>query len=311
MSSQLRPRRSGVRAGQWSVQKHAAAALAATLLLPHSLPAARPDSATVRPDTPVVVVPSTSSGPTLLLKHAAGECVGNPITDLMYFVALISPDPVSVSESPGNTQRARMVSAARRSNANTFTVSCVFELTGQGRQRNVFDHSARIRQQEDKMRHGGVLDRLLESISVEGSGTLNVEVEGASVSGVPKVNTVRFQFDGRGHESPVSIDLQDLHYVGGTLRSFNGMVARVTSLTFRRQPGVARMDISVASIRRKDAGDGTWESLKSKVKATAANLIMDPVDVDPAGHEAMFGFGLALASDAPAFTFPRARNLKQ
>jgi len=40
------------------------------------------------------------------------------------------------------------------------------------------------------------------------------------------------------------------------------------------------------------------------------NLFLKPIAVEPAGNEAMLNFGLALASEAPAFTFPRARNLK-
>ena len=53
-----------------------------------------------------------------------------------------------------------------------------------------------------------------------------------------------------------------------------------------------------------------WEKLKGKVKATAVNWVMDPVEVEPVGNDAMLRFGLALASEAHDFTFPHARNLK-
>jgi hypothetical protein len=66
----------------------------------------------------------------------------------------------------------------------------------------------------------------------------------------------------------------------------------------------------VASVKRKEAGDNFWQNLVGGVKATTANLLLQPITVDPAGNEAMLNFGLALVSEAPAFTFPRARNLK-
>ncbi len=250
------------------------------------------------------------AGPTLRLTASPGDTTDNAMADFMYFVALISPEPVSVVQSPGNTQRARLVSQSRRSNGNSFVVTCEFEFAGDGYQRNVFDHSEKIRQNEAKLRKGAVLDHLLNSISVEGSGTIGIEVEGTMIGALPLVNEVRLRFNAGGRQSPVTIDLYDLRYAGGGLRALNETLARVNSLTFRKQPGPPRMDIAVASVRRKDAGDSAWESLKSKVKATAVNWVMDPVDVDPAGHEAMLNFGRALVSQAAAFTFPRARNLK-
>ena len=47
-----------------------------------------------------------------------------------------------------------------------------------------------------------------------------------------------------------------------------------------------------------------------RLKATAANLLLKPIAVEPAGNEAMLNFGLALVSKAPSFTFPNASNLK-
>ena len=70
------------------------------------------------------------------------------------------------------------------------------------------------------------------------------------------------------------------------------------------------MDITVASLKRKDAGDSFWQNLIGSLKATTANLFLEPIAVEPAGNKAMLDFGFALASEAPTFTFPRARNLK-
>ena len=46
------------------------------------------------------------------------------------------------------------------------------------------------------------------------------------------------------------------------------------------------------------------------LKGTTVNLFMPPIAVERTGCEAMLRFGLALALEAPAFTFPRAKNLK-
>jgi hypothetical protein len=245
------------------------------------------------------------------LKKRYGNPPPNTVADFMYFVALISPEPVSILQSPGNTQRAHLVSASRRNTGNSFVVTCQFEFSGEGYQRNVFDHTNKIHQNEGRLRQGAVLEHLLTAISVEGSGTLTVEVIGAPVGGSPQVNQVRLHFNGWGGQSPVSIDLQDIRYVAGALRSENETRARVNTLTFRKQPGPPKMDITVATVHRKEAADSTWENLKSKIKTTAVNWVMKPVAVDPVGHEAMLRFGLALASDAPDFTFPRARSLRQ
>ena len=70
------------------------------------------------------------------------------------------------------------------------------------------------------------------------------------------------------------------------------------------------MDITVGSVKRKDAGGNFWQNLMGGLKATTVNLFLEPIPVEPAGNETMLEFGLALESKAPAFTFPRARNLK-
>jgi hypothetical protein len=250
------------------------------------------------------------SGPTLQLHAAPGESADNSMTDFMYFIALISPEPVTLAQSPGNTQHARLVSSKRRTTSNGFVVTAEVEFSGQGYQRTIFDHTEKFRQSERQLKAGAILDHRLGSISVEGTGILTVEVEGTFAGSVLVITQVRLMFNSRGNQSPVTIDLYDVRQVDGSLRKFNQTLARVNSLTFRRQPGIPKMAISVASVRRADAADSTWESLKSKVKATAVSLVMDPVDVDPEGNEAMLRFGGALVSEAPAFTFPHARNLR-
>ena len=253
---------------------------------------------------------SESAGPILHLNPDPGKSPGNPVSEFMYFVPLISLEPVSVVKSPGNTQRARMVSAVRSFKAKSFLVTCEFEFTGEGTQRNVFDHTEKIRRHERELKAGGLLDHQLGSINVEGAGSFSIEVEGTMTGRVPTVTEVRLRFNGHGRPSLVTIGLYDIRYLDGAIRLRNEKVARVNTLIFRRKPGSPKMDITVASVKRKDAGSNFWQNLVGGLKGTTVNLFLKPIAVDPAGNEAMLNFGFALASEAPAFTFPRATNLK-
>jgi hypothetical protein len=253
---------------------------------------------------------SGSSGPTLHLNYGHDASPRNTVAEFMYFVPLISLEPVSVVMSPGNTQRVRMLAATRSFKARSFLVTCEFEFTGEGVQRYVFDHTEKIHRHEQELKEGGSLDHQLGSISVEGAGSVRIEVEGTMTGRVPTVTEVRLRFNGRGRPSPVIIGLHDMGYLDGAIRRRNESVARVNTLTFRRKPGPAKMEITVASVKPKDAGDSFWQNLMGGVKATTANLFLKPIAVESAGNKAMLDFGLALASEAPAFTFPRAKNLK-
>jgi hypothetical protein len=228
----------------------------------------------------------------------------------MYFVPLISQEPVSVVKSPGNTQRARMVSATRSFGARSFLVTCEFEFWGEGHQQDVVDHADKARRHERELKEGGSLDHQLGSINVEGAGGVSIEVEGTMTGHVPAVTEVRLRFNGRGRPSAVTIGLHDIGYFDGAFGLRNESIARVNTLTFRRRPGPAKMEITVASVKPKDAGDTLWQNFIGGLKATTVNLFLKPIAVARAGNEAMLDFGLALASEAPAFTFPRARNLK-
>jgi hypothetical protein len=253
---------------------------------------------------------SKPAGPTLHLNYGRGESPGNPVAEFMYFVPLISLEPVSVVKSPGNTQRVRMLPARRSFTSKSFLVACEFEFAGEGDQQNVFDHTDKVRQHDRELKAGGSLDHQLGFISIEGAGSVGIEVEGTMAGHVPTVTEVRLRFNGRGRPSPVAIGLYDIQYLDGAFRLRNESVARVNTLIFRNKPGPPKMDITVASVKRKAAGDGFWQNLVGGLKATTANLFLKPIAVEPAGNEAMLNFGLALVSESPAFAFPRARNLK-
>ena len=255
-------------------------------------------------------VKPAAHGPTLQLDFTPGRSNSSPVASFMYFVPLISPEPVCSVTSPGSTQRVQLFSPKRRSNGNSFVATCEFQISGEGCHQNQFDLRPQIRRHERKLKEGGSMRRELDYIMVDGHGTGAMEVEGTISNGVEVVTEVRLRFNAHGNASPVSIGLCDIHYVEGQFKRFKELVARVNTLTFRRQPGPPKMEVTVASVKKKGAGNGIWENFKGGLTGTAVNLLIDPLTVTRIGHQAMLDFGQALIAGAPAFTFPQARNLR-
>ena len=251
-----------------------------------------------------------TNGPTLRLDFARTPAHEHPVAAFMYFVPLISPEPTSSITSPDSTQAARVLSAKRNSSPHSFSVTCEFEFTGTGSQQSVIDLEPAIRRQAEQLKAGGSTGRQLSSITVAGPGSGMIEIEGTITNDVETVTKVRLHFNAHGKTSPVSIRLSEIRYLNGEFQRFNEIDARVNTLTFRRKPGPPQMEVTVASVKNKGAGNGLWQNLKGGVKGLAVNLLIDPLTVEAVGHRAMLDFGQALASGAPTFTFPRARNLK-
>jgi hypothetical protein len=251
-----------------------------------------------------------TNGPTIHLRFGGEEAAANPVGDFMYFVPLISREPVASLTSPGSTQSVRILSAKRRFSRHSFALICEVELAGDGWQQSVFDLAPSIRRLESQLQKDGSLGRRLKSIDVQGAGAITVEVEGAVSNQVATVREVRLRFNAHGRASPVWINMCDLRRMNGAVRPANETMARVNTLTFRRQPGPPTMEVTIASVKHKDAGGGFWQNLKGRLAGTAVNLFLDPFKVEAAGHQAMLDFGQALVAGAPTFTFPRARNLQ-
>jgi len=250
------------------------------------------------------------TGPTLQFDYGHGEPHDNPITRFMYFVPLISPAPVFVFTNAGNTQCARVLSLTCRTNGLTFSATCEFEFTGTGSQQNVFDHTNNIQNHMKELLAGGTLKHQLGSINVADAGSGSVQIEGSLTNGQQVVNLVQLRFNGHGHTSPVTIILKDFVYQNGTIGVMNEMVARVNALTFRRTTGTPKMEVTLASLKRKDAGNGLWQNLVGSLKGATVNLFLPPLKVEPEGQQALLGFGLALATEKPTFTFPFSTKLK-
>jgi len=174
---------------------------------------------------------------------------------------------------------------------------------------NLFDYNREIRRHEAQLKQGRSLEHLLAAMNVEGPGQGTMEIEGTQSNVVQRVAEVRMRFNPHGQTSPVTIVLHDIRYSGGAFRPVNEEVARVNTLTFQRKPGPPKMEVSVASVKPKDAPDSPWQSFKGNLKGMAVNLLIPPLDVDARGHQAMLDFGSALAAQAATFTFPHADNL--
>lgn len=250
------------------------------------------------------------AGPTLRLDYGMGNLPANSVGDFMYFVPLISPEPVSVFTNAGNTQSARILTFQCKTNTTSFEAVCEFEFTGQGSQQNQFDHTRLIQKHEAALKAGNPIKRQLKAINVEGSGSGNVEIEGTLDGDKWTVNEVRMRFNRRGQTSPVTIDLADICYRDGSVQSENAIVARVNLLVFKRTPGTPKMEVTLASIKSKDASDSLWQNFIGGIKGATANLFLPPLTVEAKGHQAMLDFGLALATEKSAFTFPLATRLK-
>jgi len=251
-----------------------------------------------------------STGPTLRLDYGQKDSVGIPITDFMYFVPLISPEPVASGVSAGNSQRAHILSMTRRSKGDAFSAVCEFEITGDGMQQNTIDHSELIHKKERMLKEGGEISHALNRICFQGEGSGSVEVEGSERNGVASVTEVRMRFNEGNRPSPVTIEMADLRMVDGVCKPTNIMVARVNTLTFRRGTLPRRMAVTIGSVKPKDAGNGSWQTFVGSMTGVAANFLIQPIPVETVGHEAMLDFGRALATQKPVFTFPLAHNLK-
>jgi hypothetical protein len=256
-------------------------------------------------------LPAAETGPTLHFDYGRGTVPANPLIQFMYFVPLISPQPVSVFTNAGNTQYARVISHACQTNGVTFKAICEFTLTGAGAERNVIDQTTIIRGHEQAIKSGKVLAHQLAAINVEGSGQGSVEVTGVLTNGQHMVTEVCLRFNGHGRTSPVTIDLADFGYTAGVICPQNEMVARVNELAFHKKAGRTEMEVSLASVKAKNAADSFWQNFVGDLKGMAANAFLPPLHVTADGYQAMMNFGLALALEKPAFTFPLATRLEK
>ena len=255
----------------------------------------------------VVAALPAIKGPTLFLKDGDREAPGNPIATLMYFLRLVSDEPVIMTESEGNTQEARVLSVKRLEKNGRFKVYATFEITGGGQQRNEIDHSRVIRAKAAQLSRGEPLKRRLSFINIKGAGRGEIVVEGLLDDGKPSVDIFTMNFASKGKASPVTIGLHDVVKKDEKYFKINGQVARVKSLVFRRSEGRPKMEAMVDSLKPEGAGNNVFQNFVGRVKGSVANLFIPPISIKARGNQAMLEFGQAIVEGRPSFTFPSAR----
>ena len=255
------------------------------------------------------ISPAPPSGPVLKLDYTGQPENDMRIADFLYFVALISPEPVTISESPANTLRVRVAAVRQESREGRFSMSLAFDVSGRGFRHYAIEQSEILRRQSRRLAAGKMLEKQLDYIRYEGPGKGWLEVEGRIEGDVKTVTAVRLHFDGDA-ASPVTIGLKDVRSVDGVLKFENELVARVNSLEFTRDGTPPRMGVHVGSVKRRGAGDSLLQKLKGQFVGMVANLLISPIAIRQTGNDTMLNFGRALLDRDATFTFPAAENLK-
>jgi len=89
------------------------------------------------------ISPAPLSGPVLKLDYTGQPENDMRIADFLYFVALISPEPVTISESLTNTLRVRMAAIRQDSGEDRFSINLAFAVSGPGYRRGR-QHAVRV-----------------------------------------------------------------------------------------------------------------------------------------------------------------------
>src|SRR4030043_2392454 len=251
-----------------------------------------------------------SKGPTMIMRYSEEKFVKNPIASFAYFVPLIAPTLVDNISSFNNEQQVAIISHKITADSKSFHVTCEFEILGSGFHMNTFDSSGMITTQTGELKKGKAMTNMLDYIKFDGDGFGIIEVKGTINDSAMIVTEVDIKFNARGHKSPVTIGLYDIKPKDGEYKyenRSNEVVARVNTLAFKKTKETPKMGIEIASIHKKTEDEGFW----SKIKGLIANFLIKPLEVDKLGNDTMLNFGYAILKQEPAFTFPKAKNIKE
>jgi hypothetical protein len=254
-------------------------------------------------------VAKDSNGPTLRLGYSKKGFKKNPISSFAYFVPLISTTPVDRQTSANNDQQIGIISYEKTVTSKSFDLVCEFEISGKGFHKNTFEPAGVIAMYIGDLKKGETLTNLLDYIKFEGEGFGRIEVKGTMTKSTPTVTEVDLHFNVRDHKSCVTVGLYDIKPKDGQYKyenRSNRVVARVNTLSFKKTNTTPHMGIKVASISDAESPDG----FLGRVKGIIANLLLNPPEVTKLGNQTMLDFGNALLEQKPAFTFPKAKNIK-
>ena len=251
-----------------------------------------------------------ANGPTLILNYSKETFKKNPILAFAYFIPLISPALVDREINVNNEQQEGIISYKRTFTSNSFYVTCEFELSGKGFHKNIFDSAGMIARNLDDVKKGEPLTNMLDYIKFEGDGVGLIEVKGTINGSTQIVTEVDICFDARSQKSPVTIGLYSVKPQGGQYKyenRYNELIARVDTLKFKKSEKKPKMGILIASIHRNTEDESYWGTIKGVI----ANFFIKPLEVDKLGNDTMLNFGYAILKEKPAFTFPKAKNIKE
>lgn len=253
---------------------------------------------------------AANTGPTLLLDYQPSETFENPVDAFMYFVPLNSLTGVRTQVESGTTFTAGVINWQHKAGRkNTFTLSCDFEISGQGCYKIIYDAVEMIEMIHTKYPDDKTLTNLLDWIQFEGPCQGSIEATGRGQGQDARIEEVTVSFTRDGSRSPVVIAIYDVPCIN---RCFdyanrrNTTIARVTTLTFKRTENTPRMSVEIASLKKADQSEGWMSSLT----AMLANLVLTPLPISRVGNDTMLDFGLALYQKRPDFTFPVAETLR-
>ncbi len=250
-----------------------------------------------------------ANGPTVRLSYSSRTFKINPISSFMYFIPLISTTFVDRETSANNEQQVGIISYERNITSKSFYVTCEFEILGKGFHKNTFDPVGMIARAVGDLKQGETLTHTLDYIKFEGQGFGRIEAKGTMTGSTPTVTEVDICFNARDQKSPVTVGLYSVKPQNGQYKyenRYNEIIARVDTLTFIKGE-TPRMGIELASLYEKTGEESYWGT----VKAVIANFFIHPPRVTKLGNDTMLNFGYALLQQKPAFTFPRAENLRE
>ena len=252
---------------------------------------------------------SNSNGPAVMLSYNTLRPVQTPTASFMYFIPLISPTLVSTEISRNNRQQATFISYKKSVVLDSFTLSCEFELQGNGFFTDIFDSNEIIATFPEEIKKNAPVSNVLDYIRLEGDGFGRIDVKGTIADSNVTVTQVDVHFNTKGKKSPVTIGLYSVKPVNGQYKyknRYNEIVARVATLTFKKSDGEPRMDIEVVSVNKASKPN----SYVGRVKGFVVNFFIPPIRISKLGNDTMLNFGYALLNKQPSFTFPKAANIK-
>ena len=251
-----------------------------------------------------------SNGPTIMLSYNEETLKENPIFSFAYFIPLISPALVDREISVNNEQQVGVILYKRKVTSKSFYAACELKMMGEGFHRNTFDPEGMIARNIGDLKEGEPLKNMLDYIKFEGEGVGLIEVRGTIAGSTQTVTEVDICFHAKGQKSPVTIGLYSVKPQDGQYKyenRYDEIVARVNTLTFRKSEKDPRMAIEVASIHKKTEDENFWGTIKGLI----ANFFIKPLEVDKLGNDTMLNFGYAILKQKPAFTFSKAKNIKE